>query len=174
MASRVPTFTKSSTSAQAHLLPSTSYITDTTSSESQTHIPLIDTAPATSNSLSEISPVRETTTTTYNVIPSTAYQCLPDTSDENMLMNDDEEAVEEVKDAGCPQLNTGSDFFTSYLTDLEGEIPPKIYLHSFLKFTFYTTKEKSHSLTNHDISGTIKTYRFEIWQVASLHGVDIS
>ncbi|GFX10164.1 hypothetical protein TNCV_1865621 [Trichonephila clavipes] len=41
------TTTKSSTSTQAHLLPSTSSVA-ATSSESQPHIPLIDTAPATS------------------------------------------------------------------------------------------------------------------------------
>ncbi|GFW40763.1 DDE_3 domain-containing protein [Trichonephila clavipes] len=38
-------------STQAHLLPSTSTFAVTTSSESQPHIPLIDTAPTTSNSL---------------------------------------------------------------------------------------------------------------------------
>ncbi|GFW95416.1 hypothetical protein TNCV_2500961 [Trichonephila clavipes] len=51
MSSRIPTVTKSSTSIQAHLLPSTSCVAAKTSSESQPSIYLIDTAPATSSSL---------------------------------------------------------------------------------------------------------------------------
>ncbi|GFU62570.1 hypothetical protein TNCV_1314051 [Trichonephila clavipes] len=50
MSSRIPTVTKSSTSTQAHILPSTSFAF-TTTSESHPPIPLIDTDPATSNSL---------------------------------------------------------------------------------------------------------------------------
>ncbi|GFT41204.1 hypothetical protein TNCV_3403611 [Trichonephila clavipes] len=51
MSSSIPTVAKSSTSTQAHLLPSTSSIAVTTSSESQPPISLIVTAPATSSSL---------------------------------------------------------------------------------------------------------------------------
>ncbi|GFU10045.1 hypothetical protein TNCV_1797351 [Trichonephila clavipes] len=50
MTSRIPTFTKSSTSTQAQLLPYISFLTVTSSFESQPPIHLIDTAPATSNS----------------------------------------------------------------------------------------------------------------------------
>ncbi|GFT09269.1 hypothetical protein TNCV_5061611 [Trichonephila clavipes] len=50
MSSQIPTVTKSSTTTQANLLPSTSSVTVTSSSESQPPIPLIDTAPTTSNS----------------------------------------------------------------------------------------------------------------------------
>ncbi|GFU23480.1 hypothetical protein TNCV_113991 [Trichonephila clavipes] len=50
MTSRIPTVTKSSTTSQAHLLPSTSSVAVTTTSETQPYITLIDTAPATYNS----------------------------------------------------------------------------------------------------------------------------
>ncbi|GFU42054.1 hypothetical protein TNCV_4677331 [Trichonephila clavipes] len=95
--SRIPTVSKSSTSTQAHLLPSTSSVAVTTSPESHSPIPLIDIAPTTSNSLytsvvpsflsnktlssstgsmfspspAETSPVPETSTTS-NTIPSTS------------------------------------------------------------------------------------------------------
>ncbi|GFW15715.1 hypothetical protein TNCV_3582131 [Trichonephila clavipes] len=96
MTSRIPTITKSSTSTQAQLLPSTSSVPVTPSSESQPPIPLIDTAPATSNSIctcvassssnkklfsttgpmfspspAETSPVLKTSTTS-DTIPSTS------------------------------------------------------------------------------------------------------
>ncbi|GFX16420.1 hypothetical protein TNCV_601431 [Trichonephila clavipes] len=51
MTFEIPTVTKTSTSSQAHLLPSTSFVAVTTSSESQPSISLIDTVPATSNNL---------------------------------------------------------------------------------------------------------------------------
>ncbi|GFT63189.1 uncharacterized protein TNCV_4746881 [Trichonephila clavipes] len=49
MTSKIPVVSKSSTTTQANLLPSTSSVTVTSSSESQPSIPLIDTTPATSN-----------------------------------------------------------------------------------------------------------------------------
>ncbi|GFW02115.1 uncharacterized protein TNCV_4854551 [Trichonephila clavipes] len=85
ISSSVPAVTKSSTSTQAQLLPSTSSII-VTSSESQSPTPLVDIAPTTSNSLptsaasssSTISmfaplpacPVLQTTITTSNATPS--------------------------------------------------------------------------------------------------------
>ncbi|GFX59557.1 uncharacterized protein TNCV_2034851 [Trichonephila clavipes] len=52
MPSKIPTVTKSSTSTQAQLLPSTSSVTLTSSSEPQPSIPLIYTLSTTSNNLS--------------------------------------------------------------------------------------------------------------------------
>ncbi|GFT01170.1 hypothetical protein TNCV_3373061 [Trichonephila clavipes] len=90
----IPTVTKSSTTTQANLLPFTTFIPVTSSSESQSPIPSIDTTPATFNGLcasiassssnkklpsatglmfpplpAEPSPVPETSTTS-NTIPS--------------------------------------------------------------------------------------------------------
>ncbi|GFX92536.1 putative RNA-directed DNA polymerase from transposon BS [Trichonephila clavipes] len=80
MSSKIPTVTKSSTTTQANLLPSTSSATVTSSSESQPPVSIIDTAPTTFNSLSISSAscssiachVLETTTTTSNIIPATS------------------------------------------------------------------------------------------------------
>ncbi|GFW15178.1 hypothetical protein TNCV_173251 [Trichonephila clavipes] len=52
MSSKIPALTKSSTKTQAHLLLPTSSATVPSLSESQPPIPLMDTAPAISNSLS--------------------------------------------------------------------------------------------------------------------------
>ncbi|GFW08720.1 cilia- and flagella-associated protein 20 [Trichonephila clavipes] len=52
MISKIPVVNKSSTTTQANILPSTSYVTVTSSSESQSSIPLIDTTPIISNSVS--------------------------------------------------------------------------------------------------------------------------
>ncbi|GFX35189.1 uncharacterized protein TNCV_2331291 [Trichonephila clavipes] len=52
MSTKTPVAIKSSTTSQANLLPSTSSVTITSSSESQPPIPLIYTVPTTSNSLS--------------------------------------------------------------------------------------------------------------------------
>ncbi|GFU36023.1 putative RNA-directed DNA polymerase from transposon BS [Trichonephila clavipes] len=88
ISSSVPAVTKSSTSTQAQLLPSTSSVIVTSSSESPPSIPFMDTAAATSNSLSTSTasssstlsmstplpacPVLETTTTTSSTIPATS------------------------------------------------------------------------------------------------------
>ncbi|GFU14978.1 uncharacterized protein TNCV_795471 [Trichonephila clavipes] len=80
ISSSVPAVTKSSTSTQAQLLPSTSSVTVTLSSESQPPIPLTDTTSAISNSSSisaassssTVCPVLETTTTTSNTKPDTS------------------------------------------------------------------------------------------------------
>ncbi|GFU11427.1 uncharacterized protein TNCV_4041241 [Trichonephila clavipes] len=94
MSSKIPTVSKSSTTTQANLLPSTSSVRVTSASEFQPPIPLIDTVPATFNSLStsavsssnkelssskvsmftplpaETCPVVETSTTVSSTIPS--------------------------------------------------------------------------------------------------------
>ncbi|GFW64575.1 uncharacterized protein TNCV_3513971 [Trichonephila clavipes] len=89
ISSSVPAVTKSSTSTQAQLLPSTSSVTVTSSSKSQSLISVIDTAPSTSNNLSTsiasssstfsmstplpACPVLEIlATTTSNTIPATS------------------------------------------------------------------------------------------------------
>ncbi|GFT33526.1 RNA-directed DNA polymerase from mobile element jockey [Trichonephila clavipes] len=79
MSPKIPAVTKSSTTTQANLLPSTSSATVTTSSVSQPSISVIDTAPTTSNNLSisaassssSACPILETTTTTSNTITAT-------------------------------------------------------------------------------------------------------
>ncbi|GFU67234.1 hypothetical protein TNCV_5009361 [Trichonephila clavipes] len=84
----MPTVSTSSSSTQAQLLPSTSYVTVTLSSESQPPTPLTETVPAITDSLSipaasssfTVSmitllpecPVLETTTTTTNTMPATS------------------------------------------------------------------------------------------------------
>ncbi|GFV13218.1 hypothetical protein TNCV_3655381 [Trichonephila clavipes] len=78
--SSVPAITKSSTSTQAQLLPSTSSVTVTSSSKSQPPVPLVDTALAMSDSLSisaassssTACPILQTTTTSFNNIPPTS------------------------------------------------------------------------------------------------------
>ncbi|GFV81696.1 hypothetical protein TNCV_1703521 [Trichonephila clavipes] len=80
ISSSVLAVTKSSTSTQAQLLPSTSSVTVTLSSESQPPISVIDTAPTISNNLfistssssSSACPVLETATTTSNTITATS------------------------------------------------------------------------------------------------------
>ncbi|GFU03118.1 hypothetical protein TNCV_2911751 [Trichonephila clavipes] len=51
MTSKIPKVTKTSTSAQAHLLPSTSFVAVATLSEIESHISLMYSSPATSNSM---------------------------------------------------------------------------------------------------------------------------
>ncbi|GFV47957.1 hypothetical protein TNCV_1994411 [Trichonephila clavipes] len=80
ISSSVPAVNKSSTSNQAELVPSTSSVTVASPSKSQPPNSVIDTAPATSNSLSisaassssTACSVLETTTTTSNTIPATS------------------------------------------------------------------------------------------------------
>ncbi|GFX25312.1 hypothetical protein TNCV_1274721 [Trichonephila clavipes] len=72
ISSSVPAVTKPSTSTQAQLLPSTSFVTVTSSSESQPSIPLIDTAPITSNRLSTSAAF----SSSNKALSSSNYQCL--------------------------------------------------------------------------------------------------
>ncbi|GFX06655.1 uncharacterized protein TNCV_382511 [Trichonephila clavipes] len=76
----IPAISESSSSIQAKLLPSTSFVTVTLSSESQPPIPLRDTAPTSSNSLfisaasssCTACPVLEATATASSAIPATS------------------------------------------------------------------------------------------------------
>ncbi|GFX44446.1 uncharacterized protein TNCV_1394671 [Trichonephila clavipes] len=68
ISSSVAAVTKPSSSTQTQLLPSASFVTVPSLSESQPSIPLIDTAPTTSNNLSVLEP----TTTISNTIPATS------------------------------------------------------------------------------------------------------
>ncbi|GFV51577.1 uncharacterized protein TNCV_1734431, partial [Trichonephila clavipes] len=68
ISSSVAAVTKPSSSTQTQLLPSSSFVTVPSLSESQPSIPLIDTAPTTSNNLSVLEP----TTTISNTIPATS------------------------------------------------------------------------------------------------------
>ncbi|GFX44407.1 uncharacterized protein TNCV_1394281 [Trichonephila clavipes] len=116
MTSKIPVVNKSSTTTQANLLPSTSSVTVTSSSESRPSIPLIDTTPATSNRFSSSStsqdakrtsksrkkrrPKRSITSkidiqlTPHKPKKSTLLQ---DTSDEDMIIYDVEEEEESPK-----------------------------------------------------------------------------